>query len=142
MRRPHPILPSRATDVSRAEDRFAAGARRLGFFSAAFLAVSLLLLGGCGRDGGLRPPLVNGGTGEVPTYTEDVAPIIQASCSCHLPGGVEYGRTKLDTYERVSALGERVRVRAGILGSMPPTGPLQQEQRQTIIAWAEGGTPR
>lgn len=94
---------------------------------------------GCGIDGGERPPLDGGGG--APSYAEEIAPILSAGCSCHQPGGSRYPWVKLDTYARVYALRESIWRRAGLQGTMPPTGPLPQAQRQTIIAWYEGGSP-
>ncbi len=53
-----------------------------------------------------------------------------------------FATAPLDTYEHVIARKEKVKQRAGVEGSMPPTGPLPQSQRQTIIAWVDGGAPR
>jgi hypothetical protein len=103
--------------------------------------LTILLLAGCGggntkpSDPGNNPP------GGVPTYTADVAPIIEAGCTCHQPGGIKYSTVPLDTYARVFARRDRVKQRAGVEGSMPPTGALPQSKRQTIIAWVDGGAP-
>ena len=87
-----------------------------------------------------------------PTYTKDVAPILQKHCqSCHRPG--EAAPFSMLTYEetRLWAGAMKVAVR---LKSMPPwyadpqighfsnDGSLSQKDVDTIVAWATAGAPK
>lgn len=103
--------------------------------------LAAILIGGCGEDGGSKPDDDNGDPPDTPTYTVNVRPIIVEGCTCHQPGGIMHSTVPLDTYANVFARKERVKARAGVEGTMPPTGPLPQGSRQTIIAWVEGGAP-
>lgn len=87
----------------------------------------------------------------VPTYHQDVAPIVARHClGCHAEGGI--GPDPFDTYERLSA-------RGGVAGlaierrQMPPWMPdpacndlvgarvLTDEEIATFSAWVAGGMP-
>ncbi len=53
-------------------------------------ALAVLLLAGCGGSS-TKPKDTNGNPpGNVPTYTADVGPLIEAGCTCHQPGGIKY----------------------------------------------------
>ena len=110
------------------------------FLPMAFLLPLAIVVWGCGKDGGAKPNNENPTDG-TPTYTTDIAPILEANCNCHFTGGSHYSVTPLDTYANVYARRELVKQRAGVAGTMPPTGPLPQNQRETIIAWVDGGAP-
>lgn len=106
------------------------------------LLVAAFLIGGCGDDGSKPNDDNNDPPDETPTYTADVRPILLEGCGCHQPGGPKFSTVPLDTYANVFARRERVKARAGVEGTMPPTGALPQGSRQTIIAWVEGGGPQ
>lgn len=106
------------------------------------LLLGLLVAAGCGEDGGSKPNDENPNDDNPPTYTADIQPILQENCGCHHPGGPKHGTVPLDTYANVFQRRARVKERAGVEGSMPPTGPLQQGLRQTIIAWVDAGAPQ
>jgi hypothetical protein len=90
-----------------------------------------------------------------PTFTRDVAPIVQERClGCHRDGGV--GPFPLATYEDVSRRASMVRATIED-GSMPPwfaaphgDGPspwrndasLSKAERETIVRWIAAGKPR
>ncbi len=102
--------------------------------------LAVLFLAGCG--GSTKPKDTSGDPpGDTPTYTADVGPIIEVGCTCHQPGGIKYASVPLDTYARVFARRALIKQRAGVEGSMPPTGALPQAKRETIIAWVDGGAP-
>jgi mono/diheme cytochrome c family protein len=88
----------------------------------------------------------------VPSYTRDVAPIVDAHCAgCHRPG--EIGPMSLLTYEEVRPWARAI-VRQVEEGHMPPwhadalPGTFENERRLTreqiamIAAWAAGGAPQ
>ena len=93
-----------------------------------------------------------------PTYTKDVAPILQRSCeNCHRAGGV--APMSLSTYEEVRPWARAVKQRTGIgphAGVMPPwymeknigiqkykdDPSLSDEEVATIAKWVDSGAPR
>jgi hypothetical protein len=93
-----------------------------------------------------------------PTFYEDVLPILQENCqACHQPNGRDMGGMlapfSLLTYADVASRAQRVS-RAVASGQMPPWHAaswqkgtfanervLEEEEKQIIVAWAEGGTP-
>jgi hypothetical protein len=110
----------------------------------ALALVSISALAGCGNDD--SPPQ----TGAQTTW-DDVAPVLYGKCvRCHQEGGI--GPFRLDTYE-----GARVKAplaaAAVMQGKMPPyyidhggsCGDFEQAdtltaaEKQTIVAWVEGG---
>jgi hypothetical protein len=102
-----------------------------------------LALAACGSSGGTCPnDLPMTCPSAVPSYTNDVAPIIQAHCvKCHSAGGVEYSRP-LDTYAGVTA-------QTGVLDQvyacrMPPApeAPLTSAERAKLLGWIVCDSPR
>jgi hypothetical protein len=103
-------------------------------------------LGACGDDGTTKT------TGAV-TFWQDVAPIYNTKCvGCHQPGGIAPFR--LDTYQDAKAFSsfEKVRVNAGTMppyfmvhdgscGEFQDDATLTDQQKTTINAWIDGGTP-
>ncbi|MCK8503772.1 hypothetical protein M0222_39045 [Myxococcus fulvus] len=100
----------------------------------------------------------DGGTdaGPVPTYCDDVQPILAASCvsTCHGADTSGSGQSsfRLDYYEptgngvpgaRAKAL--RIRVRTSDLKDMPPSGSgvtqPTAEERALVARWVAGGAP-
>jgi hypothetical protein len=93
-------------------------------------------------------------SGSTPTFTKDVAPILQKSCqNCHRPGSI--APMSLLTYEDarpwVRSMKQRVEAR-----QMPPwhvdrtvgirqfkdDPSLSEEEIATIVGWIDGGAPR
>jgi len=108
---------------------------------AVLLILGFAFLSGCGSDGGTKAKDQNTNGNSAPTYTQDVRPILENGCTCHQSGGVKFADVPLDTYAHVFAKKDRVKTRAGVEGTMPPTGSLPEAERQTIIAWVDGGAP-
>src|SRR5262245_44222777 len=94
-------------------------------------------------------------TGPQPTFTKDVAPILQRSCqNCHRPGSI--GPMALMTYEDVRPWAKSMRVRvsarqmppwhidrnAGTLHSFKNDPSLSDAEINTIVSWIDAGTPR
>ena len=87
-----------------------------------------------------------------PTFTKDVAPILQASCQiCHRPG--EAAPFSLLTYEQARPWAKAIK-EAVLMRKMPPwfadpkygkfsnDASLQQKEIDTLSAWADAGAPR
>jgi hypothetical protein len=87
-----------------------------------------------------------------PTYAKDVAPIIYKNCAnCHRPG--EIGPMPLLNYAQTRPWAKSIR-EAVALKTMPPWHAvehpgifsndrrLSEQERETIIAWADGGAPQ
>ena len=112
------------------------------------LTIGLLAIGlvACGEDNNQQT------TGAV-TFWQDVAPIYNGKCvRCHQQGGIAPFR--LDTYADAKAFAsiEKVRVNAGTMppyflvhdgscGSFQDDTTLSDQQKATINAWVDGGTP-
>ncbi len=77
---------------------------------------------------------------QVPSYANDIAPLIESSCfPCHAPGGVE-AVTLLNDYPHVFFY------RSSVLDQvyhceMPQSGSLTAEQRATLLAWLVCNSP-
>jgi hypothetical protein len=79
----------------------------------------------------------------MPSYSHDVAPILQQSCveGCHSATGVDPGRP-LETYQEV--FGRRTEVLSQIAACrMPPAGaPVPtDDERGTVLGWVVCGAP-
>jgi hypothetical protein len=105
------------------------------------------LAAGCGNDDAKAP---GGNTGAQTTW-DDVAPVLYGKCvRCHQEGGI--GPFRLDTYESARVKGP-LAAAAVTQGKMPPyylehdgtcgdfeqSDTLSPAEKQTIVAWAEGG---
>ncbi|XXF80895.1 hypothetical protein P2318_14375 [Myxococcaceae bacterium GXIMD 01537] len=100
-----------------------------------------------GQDGGVD-------AGPVPTYCQDIQPILAANCtsSCH---GADHSSGiagfRLDYYEPPGGVGEpgarakadRIKARAADFRTMPPAGnPAPTPAQRVLLArWARGGAP-
>ena len=91
------------------------------------------------------------GRAEVPTFAEDVAPILYEKCvTCHRPG--EIAPMSLMSYSDVRPWSRSIRNQV-IAGTMPPwhadpdVGRFSNERRltpaekDTLVRWADGGAP-
>ena len=87
-----------------------------------------------------------------PTYSKDVAPILFKNCAgCHRPGDI--APMSLLTYDEARPWAKAIRS-AVALGKMPPwhaVAPrgtfsndrrLTDQERETLVAWADGGAPQ
>jgi mono/diheme cytochrome c family protein len=87
-----------------------------------------------------------------PTYSKDVAPILNKNCAgCHRPGDI--APMSLLTYEDARPWAKSIRAVVA-LGKMPPwhaEAPrgtfsndrrLSDKEKETLIAWADGGSPQ
>jgi hypothetical protein len=90
---------------------------------------------------------------EAPTYTSDVAPIMQEVCQkCHVEGGL--GPMPLTTYQQVRRWAQRIKQETAVR-HMPPWGvdptigiqhyknniALSEQEIDAIVRWVDGGTP-
>ena len=95
-----------------------------------------------------------GGGGPVPTFCQDIEPILMANCvsSCHGADNSGSKRTdfRLDYYEPgvgqpkgARVMAPRIKVRALDFQDMPPPGSPQPTaaERALLGRWAEGGAP-
>jgi hypothetical protein len=98
------------------------------------------------------------GVPDAPTFTKDVAPILQRSCeNCHRADGV--APMSLSTYEEVRPWARAIKQRTGIgpkAGVMPPwyveknigiqqfhnDPSLSDDEIATLAKWADSGAPR
>ena len=91
---------------------------------------------------------------EAPTFTRDIAPILQRSCqACHNPGGL--GPMALVTYEQVRPWAKSVKLKTSDR-DMPPwfiekgigiqrfkdDPSLSDKEIETITRWVDGGAPQ
>jgi len=92
------------------------------------------------------------GADSVPTYSKDVAPIVQKNCQvCHRPG--EAGPFSLLTYEEARPRAAAIKS-AIVAGRMPPwhadprygrfsnSMSLSASEVDTIVKWVDGGAPQ
>jgi len=107
---------------------------------------------GCPIDFGEPPPAVAGDRAGIPTYSQDIAPLLQVHCQeCHRQGGI--GPFALNDYEAARRWADDI---ASFTASrvMPPwkatpgfgdlagSRHLPQTAIDTIAAWVRGGTPQ
>jgi hypothetical protein len=101
---------------------------------------------------------VAGQAQSAPTFTKDVAPILQRSCqTCHRPSSV--APMSLITYEEVRPWARSIKQRTGLggkMGTMPPwfidktvgiqdykdDFSLSEKEIATLAAWVDGGAQR
>ena len=79
---------------------------------------------------------------DVPSYTNDVAPILETSCvTCHSPTGVDPGKP-LDTYAHVFDRRGEVLTQVNAC-RMPPEGEMapSDDERAIILTWLVCGAP-
>jgi mono/diheme cytochrome c family protein len=106
----------------------------------------------------LRPAVAGAQNATTPTFTKDIAPILQRSCqNCHRPNSV--APMSLISYEEVRPYARSIKQRTGLrdrMGVMPPWFidkrigiqdykddiSLSEKEIATIAAWADGGAPR
>ena len=97
-------------------------------------------------------PDATSGKSAAPVFTRDVAPVFYRNCTtCHRPGGI--GPFSLLSYDTAKSRADDIHD-AVSSGYMPPwhaDGPhgvfrndrrLSDEDKQTILKWIEGGTPK
>src|SRR5262249_7025219 len=124
------------------------------FLASASIAAALVTMGGPGAALGAA----QADTQAAPTFTRDIAPILQRSCqNCHRPGGV--APMPLVTYEQVRPYARAIKQRTSIgphRGVMPPwyieknvgiqkyknDPSLSDAEIATIGRWADGGAPQ
>ena len=96
--------------------------------------------------------LLQAGPSAIPTYSKDVAPILFKNCAgCHRPGDI--APMSLLTYDQARPWAKAIRS-AVALGKMPPwhaDAPrgmfsndrrLTDQEKETLMAWADGGAPQ
>jgi hypothetical protein len=106
-----------------------------------------LVASACSQASSSAQPSCPGGEDPVcpatpPSYTTDIAPIVQADClQCHSPGGVESSQ-RLDSYQALYDL--RLTAEGQLKGCLMPNdgGPTMTAQdRATFLAWIACGAP-
>ncbi len=81
--------------------------------------------------------------GTVPSYAQDVAPIVMSICGkCHAPGGIAANR-ELITYDGLFGLKDAVLNQVSVC-NMPPANatPLGEADRATLMTWIVCGAPQ
>lgn len=76
--------------------------------------------------------------GQTISFSTDIQPLIQTNCAtpgCHR-ANAQF--PTLETYAQIDASKGRVKARVD-QGSMPPSGPLQQTDKDKITAWINEG---
>ena len=74
-------------------------------------------------------------------YVADIKPIIDANClKCHGQGSPKGDFTTYEGLKAVAASGE-LKEKVLRQQSMPPNGPLPEEQRKKISCWLNSGFP-
>jgi uncharacterized membrane protein len=75
------------------------------------------------------------------TFANDVQPIIQAKCAgCHSGASPDAG-VSLSNYSQISSNKTGVRQTAIVNKSMPPSGPLSNDEMTKIQCWIDAGAP-
>ncbi len=75
-------------------------------------------------------------------FSADVSPIISSQCAttgCH--DATASGGIVLQTYSQVAAAKDRIQTRALTEKTMPPSGPLTNQQINAIQCWINSGAP-
>jgi hypothetical protein len=101
------------------------------------------------RGPGLSDPPASG---PVPTWCNDIQPVMEASCvaGCHGPSGIGPTGFRLDVYEGDGGvlgardMAARIKARAVTERTMPPPGStaFSEDQRVLLDRWVTGGVPR
>ena len=136
--------------MTRTQDAFIVGLTKVGVLALAVLGLVATAM----------PAHVAAGqtAGSKPTFTKDIAPILQRSCQgCHRPDSV--APMSLITYEDVRPWARSIKQRTGLrdrMGVMPPwfidksvgiqdykdDFSLSEKEISTIAAWVDSGAPR
>src|SRR6185295_17866627 len=101
----------------------------------------------------LAPSLASAGPAEgTVTFTKDVAPILYKNCvECHWPS--MFAPMSLLTYDEARTYARSIKQRV-VSRAMPPWGAdpaygvfkndprLSEKEIETIVAWADGGSPK
>jgi uncharacterized membrane protein len=75
------------------------------------------------------------------TFSNDVQPLIAAKCAgCHNANNAG-GGVRLDDYSKISSNKNGVRKTAVVEKSMPPSGPLSNDEMTKIQCWIDAGAP-
>lgn len=118
--------------------------KNIQYFFAAIMVIAAIT--GCYYD--KEELLYPGSTAAVDCSTvqakfgADVLPVISAKCAtsgCH--NGSASGGLVLQDYGQISGAKDRLNARALIEKTMPPSGPLQPSEINTIKCWLESGAP-
>jgi mono/diheme cytochrome c family protein len=84
-------------------------------------------------------------TEPAPTYTDDVAPLLDAHCTgCHGPGG-ENEDVPLTSYRLIATDKTAKTAISDVLGCKMPPAPLPRldaAERQTLVCWLARGKPQ
>lgn len=104
--------------------------KRLSFI---FLLVLLGFIIACEED-----PLI---TGDEVSYTADIRPLIDRTCTgsgCHGGGSVVF---ELITYNQVKLKASEIRQAVWTARTMPPDESLTEEERRKFRDWIDAGAP-
>jgi uncharacterized membrane protein len=109
-----------------------------------FLALLILFATGCTNDKEelLNPPKVNACDTLNATFTT-VKSIITTKCSssrCHSATAAK-GGTILETYDQIKTKADRIKQRAIIEKTMPPSTPLTTNDVAVLQCWFDAGMP-
>ena len=75
------------------------------------------------------------------SYTAVIQPLVSSNCAktgCHVSGAQN---PDLSSYAGLKANAQRVRARATVEKTMPPTGPLNDCSAKALQSWIDQGAP-
>ncbi len=103
------------------------------YIACLFILSVLLMACESENEEDLFPP-----AGQTISFSTDIQPLIQTNCAtpgCHRANAQS---PTLETYLQIDASKNRVKTRVD-QGTMPPSGPLQQSDKDKITAWINEG---
>ncbi len=110
-----------------------------------FASLTLLVfsLAGCYYDveSELYPAESGAACDTAASFATVIQPLVTSSCAisgCHVSGGQT---PNLSDYASIKANVGRVRIRATVDKSMPPSGPLSNCSTQALQRWIDNGAP-
>ncbi len=114
---------------------------RLNFIKTAFIILMFVSISSACKKKG--PDFIPDCSGTPKSFSNDVSPIIQASCAvdsdCHGTGSRE-GVGELLTYTKIFSVRSDIRSQVAS-GEMPMNATLSSTEKNAILCWIDAGAP-